>query len=236
MLLVPFLVGRAAEARAQQIDRNRIFDLTVEAEGQIFSAAVREGDPLRLTVRQTDEYRLVPVLQAGSRNAVTVAVYRGVAGQQGSGRLVERVNARLGSPASLRVNPSIRFVLDGVRMGSGPVAVALPAAVRAPGQGLASFQDENCCVCRGGACACACGVKASCGQCCMGECCKIINETSNAGAGQEERVREARIAGLLGSRSCPQAFPAVVARSVRGPVPAPAPAARRPIAAFLSAR
>jgi hypothetical protein len=235
LLMAPLLVGRAVDAGAQQVDRNRIFDLTVQVEGQIFSTAVREGDPLRLTVRQTDEYRLVPVLQAGSPNSITVAVYRGVAGQEGSERLVERVNARMGTPASLRVNSSIQLVLDAVRMASGRVAVALPAAFTAPGSGLAAFQ-ESCCVCCAGACACACGVKASCGQCCMGECCKIINETSNSGAAQDERIREARIARLLGGRSCPQAFPAASPRSAQVTAPAPPRVARRPVHALLATR
>lgn len=103
-----------APAGAQQrIDPNRVFEVTVQLNGRMMNAVIREGGSLRLELAGRNEYHLRPVLQAGSTR-VLLAVWRGTLGEPQTQRVVERVVLAPGEPVSLRSAPSVRIVLDAI--------------------------------------------------------------------------------------------------------------------------
>jgi hypothetical protein len=196
----------ASPATGQRVDPNRVFDLTLQVDEQVMSATVREGGAFNLTLRRTDEYRLVPV---ANRGGVTMAVYRGTAGQPSTIRIVERVQLAVGRPVTLRTNPAFTLVVDQIR--SAPPQAQGIAQPRAISFTLAASwrrvaQDGNCCVCCGDACACACGVKVACGSCCMPGCCGIIQPTANPAPEDREQIQSARLATYLGGSACDRPF------------------------------
>jgi hypothetical protein len=213
-LLAGALFAAASSLDAQRIDPTRVFDLTLQADGQILSTTIREGGSFTLTVRQRTEYELVPVLRGEGGDRVTLAVYRAAVGEPASRTLAERVEIRVGVPATLRVEPSWQLVLDRVRTAPAPgrTAAASPVAF-SPAAALRRVIDGNdqCCVCCGNLCACACGVGMSCGSCCMPGCCKI-EPTSNPSDDGDEARRAARLTRLLGEDTCSRPFPASTAR------------------------
>lgn len=196
-----FILAAASPAAAQRVDPQRVFDLTLQLPDQMMEASIREGQPLKLTIRGTDEFEMVPVMDGPDGRRITLAVYRAVANQPSTRRLVERVALTLGTPATLRSHSGIRVVVDRIRRGPAPTPAR--QASFTPSRGLATslFQDENCCVCCGGACACACGVKMSCGSCCMSGCC----------GGPGEAVGHERFFGS--GRACETRFTAAPRRS-----------------------
>jgi hypothetical protein len=214
LLLAGALLVAAAPLDAQRIDPTRVFDLTLQADGQILSTTIREGGSFRLTVQQRIEYELVPVFRGEGRDRVTLAVYRAEVGAPESRTLAERVEIQVGVPATLRVEPSWQLVLDRVRTApaSGRTAAASPVAFL-PGAALRRVVTGNdqCCVCCGNLCACACGVGMSCGSCCMPGCCQI-EPTSNPSDDGDEARRAARLTRLLGEDTCSQPFRASSAR------------------------
>lgn len=136
------------------------------------SATVREGSALRLVIHDTAEVELVPVMARGGGDRVLLAVYRGTVDRPDTRRLDQRLELRVGVPATLRGEPRIGVVVDGVRRVSAapsPASFTSARGLRAP----FSTQPQNCCVCCGELCACACGVGMSCGSCCMPGCCPV---------------------------------------------------------------
>lgn len=107
-------------AAAQRIDPQRVFDLTLQLPDQMMEASIREGQPLKLTLRGTDEFEMVPVMDDAGGQRITLAVYRAVANQPSTRRLVERVALTVGTPATLRSHSGIRVVVDGIRRGPRP--------------------------------------------------------------------------------------------------------------------
>lgn len=188
----------AAPATAQRIDPDRIFDVTLEVNGQMMSAVIREGSFLKLTLHETDEYHLSPVLQQGGSGRVLLAVSRGTVGQPQSRRIVERLELSPGTPASLRTAPTLRIVVDAIRR-ADPRQTAAGVSGRRSGafQFASAAQDGSCCVCCEGACACACGVQMSCGHCCTTGCCDPMFPTSNDRT--PILTGPARFAGLTGN-------------------------------------
>lgn len=168
----------AAPAAGQRIDPDRIFEVTVEVDGRMMSAMIQEGSSLKLTLRQTDEYNLSPVLRDAAAGRVLVAVSRGAAGQPRTQRIVERLELTAGVPVSLRSAPTVRIVLDRIRRATPGQDAASPRPSSTGAFRLASAQSGSCCVCCGDACACACGVSMSCGHCCSRGCCDPI-QTGN---------------------------------------------------------
>lgn len=181
LLTALVLAGVAvAPAAAQRIDPERVFDVTLEVNGQMMSAVIREGSFLRLTLHETDEYHLSPVLQQGRSGRVLLAVSLGTAGQPQSRRIVERLELSPGVPASLRSAPTLRIVVDAIRRADPRQSAADQSARRSGAFQFASAaQDGSCCVCCEGACACACGVRMSCGHCCTAGCCDPMFPTGN---------------------------------------------------------
>jgi hypothetical protein len=179
-LLLALLSAAAAPAAGQRIDPDRIFDVTLEVDGQIMSAVIREGSFLRLTLRETDEYHISPVLQQGRADRVLVAVSLAPAGQREGRRIVERLELSPGVPRTLRTAPTLRIVIDAIRR-ADPRQTAAGSAAGQPGtfRFAAAVQDGSCCVCCENACACACGVRMSCGHCCMSGCCDPMFPTGN---------------------------------------------------------
>lgn len=174
--VLSLLAAAAVPADAQRIDPDRIFEVTVEVNGRMMSAMIREGSFLRLTVRETDEYHFSPVLQPGSTGRALVAVSLGTTGQPQTRRVVERLVLSPGVPVTLRTAPTLRIVLDEIsraRQGQSSTGTAGSGALFR----LASAQDATCCVCCEGACACACGVSMWCGHCCTRGCCDVILPT-----------------------------------------------------------
>lgn len=167
----------AVPTHAQRIDPDRIFEVTVEVNGRMMNAMIREGSFLRLTVRETDEYRFMPVLQPGSTDRALVSVSLGTAGQEGTRRVVERLVLSAGVPVTLRTAPTLRIVLDEISRARQPQAATGAAGGSAPLFRLASSQNGQCCVCCEGACACACGVSMWCGHCCTQGCCNPMLPT-----------------------------------------------------------
>ncbi len=166
-------------AQAQRIDPDRIFEVTVEVNGRMMSAMIREGSFLRLTVRETDEYHFSPVLQPGNTGRALVAVSLGTTGQPQTRRIVERLVLSPGVPVTLRTAPTLRIVLDEIsRARQGQSSTGSTAAGGTFFQ-LASAQDGSCCVCCEGACACACGVSMWCGHCCTRGCCDVLLPTGS---------------------------------------------------------
>lgn len=217
--MLPLLAAVAAavlaqHASAQRVDPDRVFDVTLDVEGQVMSATIRDGGMFRLTLRETDEYRLVPVATGTSGRAVTMAVYRGTAGQPSTSRIVERVDLAVGRPATLRTNPGLTLVLDRIRSAPAQRQTSVPRSISftASASWRRALQSDQCCVCCGGACACACGVRMDCGSCCMTGCC-TINETSNPGGGGEDARRAAFVSAFLGGSACERPFPPVAAQT-----------------------
>lgn len=210
LLLVAGSTLFASSVAAQRVDPNRVFDVTVQANGQVMSATIRDGGMFQLTLNETDEYRLVPVVTA-NRSTVTMAVYRGTAGQPSTSRVVERVELATGRPATLRTNPRLTLVIDRIRSAPPARQASFPRTISfgASASWRRALQSDNCCVCCGDVCACACGVKMGCGSCCMPGCC-TINETSNPDGG-EDPARAARFAAFIGGSACERPFAAPAA-------------------------
>lgn len=180
LLTVLLAAAAAVPAAGQRIDPDRVFDVTLEVDGQMMSAVIREGSVLRLTLRGTDEYHFAPVLQQGPSGRVLVAVSLAPAGQRQGRRIVERLELSPGVPRTLRTAPTLRIVIDAVRRADPRQSAAGPPAGQAGTFRFASaVQDGSCCVCCEGACACACGVRMSCGHCCTTGCCDPMFPTGN---------------------------------------------------------
>lgn len=205
LLLVAAAALSTQAGAAQRVDPNRVFDITLQVNGQVMTATVREGGTFRLTLHEVDEYRLVPVA-GGNERTVTLAVYRGTAGQPSTSRIVEHIQVAVGRSATLRTNPAFTLVVDGIRS-APPRQAAAPQSISfaVSASWRRAVQSDNCCVCCGGACACACGVVMSCGSCCMPGCCSI-NETSAPGRGGDESRRAAALAAFLGGSACDSPF------------------------------
>lgn len=206
------LMVTAARADAQAIDRSRIFDVTVEIEGQIIGASIREGEPLRLTVHRAEEYEVSPVLPGGQGAVVVVAISRRRGDEPGATEIIERLSVREGVPVTMRAHPGLKLVIDRIRY-------ATPVAARATGRPISfallrgAASTDYCCVCCDGVCACACGVVTDgCGHCCVGECCPMIHPTDGPAGENSQRIRNARLARFLGSNTCEKVFPEAVAR------------------------
>lgn len=218
-LILPLLAAVVAvlpgqDAFAQRVDPNRVFDITLDVNGQVMSATIRDGGMFRLTLHGTDEYRLVPVVAAPDGRTVTMAVYRGTAGQPSTSRIVERVELAVGRPATLRTNAEFTLVVDRIRSSPPQRQASMPVPQTISFAASASWrravQSDQCCVCCGGACACACGVSMSCGSCCMAGCCKV-QVTSNPGTGGDDARRSALLSTYLGGSACERPFPAAAA-------------------------
>lgn len=142
------LAAAAAPASGQRIDPHRIFDVTVEVEGKLMSASIREGSFLRLTIPNDGEYHFSPVLQAGRSTRVLVAVSRGAAGQPRTQRVVERLELSPGVPMALRTAPTLKIVLDEIRRANQTRADGSgPAGAGAPFRFASAVQDGQCCLC-----------------------------------------------------------------------------------------
>lgn len=200
----------ALPAPAQRVDPSRVVDVTLQLPTQVMSASIREGGTFNLTFQNAQvEYEFVPVMQGRSTESVTMAIYRMPAGQRSTRQMVERVNLSAGVPATLRTDPKITMVLDRIRSAAPqtqasfqPAAFAMPSAT----SWRRALQDGQCCVCCAGACACACGVRMSCGSCAMPGC--EIKMTSNP---EQQDDGSARIATVLGVSACARPFPAASA-------------------------
>lgn len=170
-------LAAAVPAAGQRIDPDRVFEVTLEIDGRMMSAMIREGSFLRLTRPGGVEYHFSPVLRSASSGTVLMAVSRAAAGERQ--QVVERLQLTIGVPVALRTAPTLRIVLDKI----GRATPERSASV--PGQGIpapfrfASVQTGSCCVCCEGSCACACGVSWWCGHCCTRGCCDPIEPTSN---------------------------------------------------------
>lgn len=160
----------AVPASGQHVDPLRIFDLALQLPNQVMEASVHEGQPLKLTLDGTDEFELIPVMADAGRE-VTVAVYRAKANEPVTRRLVERLALTVGTPAGLRSHTGIRVNVERIRRASAPAPARQVAFVPARGLARSLLQDNYCCVCCGGICACGCGVVMDCGSCCTGPCC-----------------------------------------------------------------
>ena len=200
---------------AQRIDGHRLLDVSMDLGDQSLSATIREGGSFRVTLRETDEYVFVPVFPPGSPT-VTMAVYRGVANRPGTRHLVERLELTVGRAARLRTNGRVQVLVTGIRPGPAVASLELPPVkpasyrfVDAVRTALQPADQDQCCVCCGSACACACGVKMSCGSCCMPGCCGGGGASAPAGS----RDALARFVELFGS-GCSRAFPAQPIRPV----------------------
>ena len=204
----------AQAGSAQRVDPNRVFDVTVQVEGQVMSATIRDGGEFQLTLDRTDEYRLMPVVAGRDGRRVTMAVYHATAGQPSTRRMVERIELSVGRPATLRTRPGFTLVVDRIRSAPPalPAVAARPISFTASASWRRAVQSDRCCVCCGRACGCACGVEMSCGSCCMPGCCSI-NETSNPRDGGEEARRAALLATYLGGSACERSFPTAVAQT-----------------------
>lgn len=204
-LLVLAALLPALPTAAQRVDPTRVLDVTVQLPDQIMSASIREGGSLNLRLLSTnEEFDLVAVAQGRDTRGATIAVYRVTPGPPPTRRIVERVSLTPGVPAALR-NGGITVVLDRVRTVTTASRTSLHAAPPLPSR-WASLQ-ENCCVCCGGVCACACAVKMSCGSCAMPGC--QITETSTPSGREGD---EARLAAVLGLGGCARPFPSTTAR------------------------
>lgn len=204
-------IAGAVPADAQGVDRNRVFEVTVDAAGQIFTASIREGEPLRLTLYENEQYEVSTVLVGGSGEEVLVAISRGSSLNGGRTEIVERLSLRPGVMASMRAHPKVRMVLDRIWYAAAPAARTQPRPISFALPVRASGSD-SCCVCCGEACACACGVSMSCGSCCMEDCCGMVEPTDGPAGENSQRIRNARLARFLGSNTCEKVFPEAVAR------------------------
>ncbi|HEV3052560.1 MAG TPA: hypothetical protein VGX50_19770 [Longimicrobium sp.] len=215
LLLVLAAVASVQPGAAQRVDPNRVYDVTVQAVGQIMSATIREGGMFRLTLDVTDEYRLVPIMAGGGGGTVTMAVYRGTSGQPSTSRIVERVELTVGRPVTLRSNPDLSLVIDRIRSAPPQRQASVPRTLSftASASWRRAVQDDQCCVCCGRACGCACGVKMSCGSCCMSGCCPLEQPTASPGGTDEESRRAALVASFLGVSACERPFSAAAAQT-----------------------
>lgn len=196
----------ALPATAQRVDASRVVDVTLQLPEQMMSASIREGGRFNLTMDAARvEFEFVPVVQGRNGQAVTMAVYRMTPGDRSTRQMVERVNLQPGVPATLRTDPEITMVVDRVRSAAiQSQAFFSPAAFSTPSSTSwrRVLNNDQCCVCCAGWCACACGVKMSCGSCAMPGC--SIEPASNPGSPEDET---ARIAAVLGLSACSRPFP-----------------------------
>lgn len=175
-VLAAVATAAPSDAAAQRVDPGRVIDVSMDVGTQTLSAAIREGGKFNLVVHDRDEYDFVPVVLDARGRKVTFAIYKGLKGQPSTRALVERIELAVGTPARLRTNGEISLVVDGIRtVAARPAApTRRPISFRPSDVMRAALQDpDQCCVCCGGLCACACGVKMSCGSCCMPGCCDV---------------------------------------------------------------
>lgn len=192
-------------AAGQRVDPSRVIDVSMDLGTQTLSAVIREGGSFNLVLHDRDEYEFVPVVLNAARRKVTFAVYKGLKGQPSTRALVERIELAVGTPARLRTNGEISLVVDGIRTVSAQPAAPTrrPVSFRPSDVVRVTMQDDRCCVCCGNACACACGVKMSCGSCCMGGCCDTMLLPPATSADATRKYAE-----FFGT-GCGKSFPAV---------------------------
>lgn len=166
----------AAPAAGQRIDPDRVFEVTLEIDGRMMEAMIREGSSLRLSRPGGEEYHFSPVLRPSSET-VLMAVSRAAPGQPQ--RVVERLQLSIGVPVALRSAPTLRIVLDKIGRATPERTAAGPGNAAAGIFRFAAAQSGSCCVCCEGSCACACGVSWWCGHCCTRGCCDPVEPTSN---------------------------------------------------------
>jgi hypothetical protein len=202
-------LGAALPAGAQRIDPARVIDVSMDLGTQTLSAAIREGGSFKLVLHDRDQYEFVPVVLDAAKRKVTFAIYRGLKDQPATRGIVERVELTVGTPTRLRTNREISLVVDGIRSAPRPAdAPPRPVSFRFPDVVRAAVQGDQCCICCGGACACACGVKMYCGSCCMAGCCDTGPIRPNASLDAATQF-----AAFLGT-GCAGAFPAAPARAL----------------------
>lgn len=211
--LLVLVLGPVAPVHAQRVDPSRVIDVSMDLGTQVLSAAIREGGSFKLTLRDTDEYELVPVVIDPARRKVSFAVYHATVGQPATRRMVERIELVVGASGRFRTDSRLSMVVDRIRTVSRPEPAAAPArpiSFRPDDVVRAAFGDpDQCCVCCGEACACACGVRMGCGSCCMSpDCCTVIKPV---GAGPADAL--ARFAAFFGT-GCADGFSAPRGRTV----------------------
>lgn len=158
-----FALAAAAPAAGQRIDPDRVFGVTLEIDGRMMSATIREGSSLRLMRPGGEEYHFSPVLRNAAGGTVLMAVARGGAGQPQ--QIVERLRLSIGVPVTLRSAPTLRIVLDEIRRAS-PDRVSMRGDFTSANMSAGQLtQDTGCCLCCDGWCACACSVVMWCGAC-----------------------------------------------------------------------
>lgn len=153
-------------ATAQRVDPNRLFDVTLEVNGRMMSAVIREGSSLTLTLNGGGEYRFSAVLDPRGGERVLVSVSRGTPGRPETQQTIERVELTTGRPVSLQSMPSVRIVLDAIRVGGRSSSTGQTAFATF----VAATRDPKCCLCCDGVCLCACEVYMWCGACGMNNC------------------------------------------------------------------
>jgi hypothetical protein len=208
--LAPVLL-LARPATAQRVDASRVLEVTLQLPTQMMSASIREGGAFNLTYEAGRvEFEFVPVMQARNGTTVTMAIYRMTPGDRSTMQLVERLNLEPGIPATLRTDPEITMVVDRVRSAAihAPASFS-PAAEAAPSSTswrMALHNDDKCCICCSGWCACGCQVTMWCAKCGVVTC--DVEPVSNPGSPEDET---ARIAAVLGVSACARPFPAATA-------------------------
>lgn len=214
-LLVPALaLGLAATgataAPAQRVNPTRLLDVTMDLGTQTLSAVIREGGSLRVIMYDRDEYELVPVVLDPAARKVAFAVYLGTKDQPDTRRMVERLGTRVGEVSRLRTNSQFSLVVDRIRTAPARTQPAAPirrTSFRSADVWREVLQDpDQCCVCCGSSCACACGVIVSCGRCCMDECCDQMPPPIRPSTSAEGEAL-AKFAAFFGS-GCDRGFAA----------------------------
>lgn len=156
----------ASSATAQRVDSNRRFDLTLEVNGRMMSAVIPEGQALTLTLDGDSEYRFSAVLAPRGGERVLMAVSRGTPGQPETQQTIERLELTTGRPVSLRSVPSVRIVLDAIRVRGGSSYRQRTGFTRF----VAIVREPKCCLCCDGVCLCACEVYLWCASCGANNC------------------------------------------------------------------
>lgn len=174
-MAVGALVIGAFPAAGQRTDSNRIIDFHLNAErpNVSFGGSMKEGGRFRITTPDRGTYALSIVQLDAARKLFAVTVFRGGGeGDTTSYRQLETVRATIDVPAPLTSLPYMTVVIEGTRLAQASTAAVPLISLAAYTRHLTGALDDFCCVTCSGYVACGCAVSASCGYCCVGDCCK----------------------------------------------------------------
>ena len=173
----------------------------IPAEGQSFSATIREGESFRMAIAGDGSYEMTPVIRSAKSIAVMVVWNAEKSGAQGP-RKTETLQLAVGAKRALRMNPGLSVGAEGIDriplpQRESPAARQVSFLSGPEAMARLMRDDGTCCVTCGKVTACGCKVDGmSCGSCCSDSCCPPAPPEKMAMLGSYRPMTFAQMVGL----------------------------------------